>query len=212
MSKKFSIGFASILLFGAYLFMQCSGEQKSAANAPEWKEIQQQRAQKDSLFKFSQWTPIPPGELVHFRGLNYYPIDLAYRFEGPIVKYNPMERDTIMGTGGDLRPALKYGYFQFNFQGKTYQLQVYKILDENPAHDKFLFLGFTDETNGTETYGGGRYIDIVENEQNHYIVDFNLAYNPYCAYNPKYSCAVPPAENHLPFPVRAGEKLFKQHK
>ncbi|NIU01421.1 MAG: DUF1684 domain-containing protein, partial [Nitrosopumilaceae archaeon] len=72
-------------------------------------------------------------------------------------------------------------------------------------------LGFTDKTSGDETYGGGRYIDLVEHDRNHYVIDFNKAYNPYCAYNPKYSCAIPPEENHLAIAVTAGEKIFKEH-
>ncbi len=178
---------------------------------PIVQQIQEWRQQKDRFFKESDNSPLLPEDRQHFQGLNYFPIDPAYRFEGPIVRYQGLQIDTIIATGGDTRPALRYGYFAFRFQGKTYRLQIYKFFSGDPESAQHLFLGFTDETNGTTTYGGGRYIDLKENPENHYVVDFNLAYNPYCAYNPQYSCALPPAENHLPFPVRAGEKLLKPH-
>lgn len=169
------------------------------------------RKEKDRAFRESSTSPLLPKDRRNFRGLNYFPVDSTFRFSGPIHKYHPMPRDTIVGTGGELRPALKYGYFKFRYGGREYRLQIYKILDNQPGYEKELFLGFTDTTSGKTTYGGGRYINLEENPQNFYEVDFNLAYNPYCAYNPKYSCAVPPAENHLPFAVTAGEKSFKSH-
>lgn len=173
--------------------------------------VEQHRKQKDMLFKTDAKSPLLPEDKASFTGLHYYPVDISFRFEGPIIKYDSVMIDTIRATGGDLRPALKYGYFDFVYQQQRYRLQIYKMLREEPELQHLLFLGFTDETNGKETYGGGRYIDLAENEENYYVVDFNLAYNPYCAYNPAYTCAIPPPENHLPFPVTAGEKLFKKH-
>ncbi len=197
----------------ALFFVSCS--QKQPAYSPEEQKIVSQilkeRQAKDLAFATEDWSPLLPEDKKHFRGLKYFPMDLSLRFEGPIVRYDSTILDTIIGTKGDLRPALKYGYFPFTYQGKEYRLQVYKILREDTSLQKYLFLGFTDETSGKETYGAGRYIDLVENAENHYVVDFNLAYNPYCAYNPRYTCALPPEENHLPFPVRAGEKIFKAH-
>lgn len=174
-------------------------------------EIQQQRAEKDQDFKADPNSPLLAEDKTDFAGLKYYPIDLNLRFEGSIVRYDSLVPDTIIGTKGDLRPAVKYGYFPFEYRGETYRLQIFKILRDNPAYQKYLFLGFTDQTGGTETYGGGRYIDLVENDENHYVIDFNQAYNPWCAYNPNYSCAIPSKENRLSFAVTAGEKNFKAH-
>ncbi|NOX37473.1 MAG: DUF1684 domain-containing protein [Calditrichaeota bacterium] len=202
------------IFVGMALFLACA-EKSDAPNPQERQQIIQQirewRQQKDRFFKESENSPLLPEDRQKFQGLDYFPIDLAYRFEGPIIRYPSLEIDTIIATGGDVRPALRYGYFEFQFNGKRYRLQIYKFFSSDPEATRHLFLGFTDETNGRETYGGGRYIDLEENPENHYVVDFNLAYNPYCAYNPAYSCALPPAENHLPFPVRAGEKKFKDH-
>ncbi|RMF60493.1 MAG: DUF1684 domain-containing protein [Calditrichaeota bacterium] len=174
--------------------------------------IEQHRQEKDHFFKNDPNSPLLPEDKATFTGLKYYPIDLSLRFEGPLIRLDTTLIDTIRGTReGDLRPALRYGYFDFLYHGKRYRLVVYKMLRDNPQLEKYLFLGFTDETSGKETYGGGRYIDLIENPNNYYVVDFNLAYNPYCAYNPRYTCAIPPSENHLPFPVTAGEKIYKEH-
>ena len=174
-------------------------------------EILKERKNKSREFLSEKWSPLLPEDKINFKGLKYYPVDLSFRFEGPIVKYDSTILDTIIGTRGDLRPAIKYGYFEFEYKDNKYRLQIYKILRDKPELEKYLFLGFKDETSGKETYGAGRYIDLIENEQNYYIVDFNLAYNPYCAYNSRYTCAIPPPENRLPFPVHAGEKNFKTH-
>ncbi len=142
---------------------------------------------------------------------NLFPFNKEFRLQAKLIR-NPQPREVFIETMRDLQaPMGEVGTLEFSYQGKTYRLQIYKFFSGDPESAQHLFLGFTDETNGTTTYGGGRYIDLKENPENHYVVDFNLAYNPYCAYNPQYSCALPPAENHLPFPVRAGEKLLKPH-
>ncbi len=174
-------------------------------------QIQTSRLEKDSLFKHADWSPLPEEKKKHFSGLKHFPFDLSLRFEGPITRYDTPFPDTIVGTKGDLRPAIRYAYFPFDYRGKEYRLELYKILGDDPEYNKYLFLGFTDETTGDESYPTGRYIDFSENPENHYVIDFNLAYNPYCAYNPRYTCAIPSEENRLPFAIRAGERLYKEH-
>lgn len=100
---------------------------------------------------------------------------------------------------------LRYGQFHFTVDGKECVLTAYQSAD----HPEHLFLPFKDATNGTETYGAGRYIDVSAQPDAsvHYVIDFNLAYNPYCAYNPAYSCPVVPRENFLTVPIRAGERV-----
>ena len=169
------------------------------------------RLEKDSLFKHADWSPLTLEEKEHFAGLKFFPVDLSLRFEGPLTYYETPLPDTIVGTKGDLRPAIRYAYFSFQYQDEPYRLEIYKILRDDPEYEKYLFLGFTDETTGDETYATGRYIDLSENSENHYVIDFNLAYNPYCAYNPRYTCAIPSEENRLPFAIRAGERTYKEH-
>ena len=122
--------------------------------------------------------------------------------------YDNPDTVVIYGTKEDERPSLKYGYFEFAYNDNKYQLQIFRILRDKPKQNDYLFLGFTDATSNGETYGGGRYINLELNEENIYLIDFNYAYNPYCAYNPKYSCAIPTRENHLEIAVEAGEKKY----
>ena len=182
-----------------------------AANGPTAtyrKQILSERAVKDSLFAIAGKSPMPATELKDFHGLHYYDVDPQLRFEGPIIPVENAPIDTILGSKGDKRPAQKFGYFKFDYQGKFYQLAVYRMLSRKPGFEDYLFLGFFDVNSGESTYGGGRYIDLTLNPQNHYTVDFNLAYNPYCAYGGDYSCAVPPLENKLDFALNAGEKSW----
>jgi uncharacterized protein (DUF1684 family) len=94
--------------------------------------------------------------------------------------------------------------------GDTLQLTIYQNIDlmNQQGYEDYLFIPFNDLTNGMETYGGGRYLDVQQGEGDTLTLDFNKAYNPYCAYNPKYSCPIPPDENKLDVEIRAGEKNF----
>lgn len=205
----------NIILLGigltCFLMMSCqSTSQDSATTAQDSNyadKIKNFRLKKDSLFLHSEKSPIPLIERDNFDGLKYFPINPDLKFEAPIIPYEKKIPDTIIGTKGDIRPAIRFGYIPFKYKGTNYKLQIYKFKKD----DKYLFLGFTDETTGTETYGTGRYIDLELNGNGKYTVDFNLAYNPYCAYNPRFTCAIPPAENHLSFRVTAGEKVFHPH-
>jgi hypothetical protein len=103
-----------------------------------------------------------------------------------------------------------YGVVTFRHKGKNVTLNVYQNIElvKKPGYEKNLFIPFNDRTNGVETYGGGRFIDITENGADKVIIDFNKAYNPYCAYNHKYSCPIPPEENDLKIKIKAGEKIW----
>jgi uncharacterized protein (DUF1684 family) len=107
-----------------------------------------------------------------------------------------------------MRDALRYGYFEFDAGGKMCRVQVYRTIENIQAGGRELFIPFRDATSGQETYGAGRYLDLRENTTGAYELDFNKAYNPYCAYTETYSCPVPPAENTLPIPIPAGEKTY----
>ena len=156
----------------------------------------------------SDKSPLLEDDKPGFTGLHYYEYNPDFRFEGQIHIYEKPDTVIIYGTKNDERPSLKYGYFEFSLDEKIHQLQIFKILRKNPQQNDYLFLGFTDAASNEETYGGGRYINLELNEENFYLVDFNYAYNPYCAYNPRYSCAIPSRDNHLEIAVEAGEKKY----
>ena len=209
MRRWFILALATVVILTA-----CRNKQNtiSEAQVEQWKkQCLAYRAETDSLFRTADWSPIPAGQRATFKHLNYYDYDPGWRLILTLHPYSHPDSITIMGTkSGDLLPALRYGYFEFKRDGKTCKLEVIKIL----PHGKYkahLFLGFWDETSGKETYAGGRYIDLKPLGKNKYLVDFNYAYNPYCAYSHRYSCAIPPMENRLPVAVRAGEKKYGDH-
>jgi len=176
--------------------------------------LQAAREEKDHRWAMTEDSPIHPDDRPGFKGLDYFPPDPAYRFAGPIQVYPNPERFTILTTTGQPRPAERYGKVRFVFQGKTYTLQVYRLLDsEAPSPVQALFLPFTDKTSGIETYPAGRYVDFQPAGDGLYLLDFNLAHNPYCAYGmpEKYACPVTPPENHLPIRIEAGEKGYRHH-
>lgn len=169
-------------------------------------EIMDYRKRKDDEFKTSQDSPVAPEIRPAFTGLSYYPIDWRYRFEGPVNRYENPQRIIIIATDGEKRDALKYGYIRFFVDGREHRLEVYKLLEA--GLEKMLFIPFTDINAGKETYSAGRYIDLEEKPDGRYVIDFNRAYSPSCAYGGNYSCPVTPKENHLKIAIPAGEKIL----
>ncbi len=171
--------------------------------------IKQERTEKDAFFKTGKDSPVPVGEKIGFKGLNYYEPDEKYVIPAKFEIYT--EPDTVkMKTSKKerVKAFLRYGYFTFSFGGKNYKLNAFLILPLSGENE--LFIPFTDESCGFDSYSAGRYLDIAETPgQSDYIIDFNYSYNPYCAYNKKYTCPLVPPENHLPFEVRAGERKYK---
>ncbi len=146
-----------------------------------------------------------------------------FRFYSPSEKYKvkcrfEISTDTatvIMKTSGKTIPEkdfMRYGKLLFTVNDTTLTLNVYrsKSLQNNPQYGRYLFIPFTDATTGNETYGSGRYIDIMTTDikNNAIEIDFNKAYNPYCAYSNDYNCPIPPRENFLTVAIKAGEKNF----
>ncbi len=163
------------------------------------------RREKDKFFKDNEDSPVKDEDRVAFRGLKYYDPTEAFIFRVTLQKFEKPETLKMGTTTGDLRDAVKYGYFDFTVRGRSQRLHVYKF---TPDLGSYLFVPFTDSTNGKETYGAGRYLDFEESQTGTYLLDFNLAYNPSCAYNENYSCPIPPKENRLDVATEAGEKNF----
>jgi uncharacterized protein (DUF1684 family) len=162
--------------------------------------IHQARAAKDSLLRHDPESPLLPQERPAFAGLRYFPIDLEYRLVGELHVYGRQRQIEVPATDGSTILMERFGRFVFSFRGKPFWLEVYRSL-ENGIVEIF----FRDLTNGLSTYPGGRYARLENLENGNYLLDFNNAYNPYCAYNIAYVCPLPPLQNHLPFAVSAGE-------
>ena len=161
-------------------------------------------------FSDSTKSPLEPADLVTFKGLDFYPIDQKYIVQAKF-KRSKNEKPFEMPTTTDRKPKyVKYGELHFTIDGKPLKLNVYQNVDfgRSPKYKNNLFLPFTDRTSGDETYGGGRYIDLTIPEGKTVKIDFNRAYNPYCAYNKRYSCPIVPHENDLNIKIQAGVKKF----
>lgn len=175
-------------------------------------KIQQFRHEKDSALKYDvEHSPILEEERNNFNGLNYFPVDTKYYIIASFRKYkNPDTLKIFTTKPDDIRTMLRYGEFSFKIDGKEYKLQGYvNVPLDNPV---YVFLPFTDLTTSEDTYEGGRYLDITMHEgETTTVLDFNLAYNPYCAYNTRYSCPLVPMENFLKTKILGGEKTYKKH-
>lgn len=174
--------------------------------------IIQLRANKNYDFMQAGETPLDSFGLANFKGLHYYEPNISYRVE---ATFTAIPISEVFGFPHTLNRTYNYreaGKLRFSINGQALELTGYER--EGSVGDSLeLFIPFTDKTNGKETYGGGRYIDLkVKPSQQEVMLDFNTAYNPYCAYNEDYSCPIPPAQNRLAVTIEAGEKvLFPAH-
>ncbi|WP_431124348.1 DUF1684 domain-containing protein [Flagellimonas flava] len=154
-------------------------------------------------------SPLTQKDLKKFKGHDFFPIDENFRVEATFERaINAVP--FLMKTTTDRLPTYEvYGVATFQLNGQTLKLNIYQNhkLRATEKYKNHLFLPFTDLTNGNETYGGGRFIDMEIPEGDIIVIDFNKAYNPYCAYNKKYSCPIPPKENDLPVHINAGIKI-----
>jgi len=198
-----------ILTILACTLCGCSGSGTSdpePSSQPQ-DSILQERLAKDAAFRSGQNSPIPSSERSGFQGLSYYPVNPELRFSAKLNRYAGPKQIRLGTNTGEIRSGLRYGYFDFQVDNQDCRLNVYK-LEDAPDHGASLFIPFRDATSGKETYGAGRYIDLMENTSGIYDLDFNRAYNPFCVYNDTFSCPLPPGENTLEVPIRAGEKKY----
>ena len=190
-----------ILIFLFSFLSIASYSQDEAAQA-----IMARREKVNKEFQDPNKSPLDPADKKKFAGLNYFPIDAGYRMTARFVK---TERPSIFKMKMTASPKMEYttvGYVTFEFHGIEYKLIAYK----KPEGDDAYFIPFTDATNGKETYESGRYIEFPVPTGDQIILDFNGAYNPYCAYSRRFSCPIPPPENRMAAAIGAGEMKFKE--
>ncbi len=189
------------------LFYSCR-EQRTPDQEQYVKEVEQFRKEKDDYMKNNPASPFNQDSTAQFKPLNYYNPDPAFVFKSQLYEYPQKDTISVYGTKGEERKAVRYGYVTFNYKNQTYKVNVYK--GTSSQGEEYYSIWFTDKTTGDDTYGVGRYIDFDMKPDSNYVytIDFNLAYNPYCAYSAKYSCAIPTKEDHLDLAVTAGEKKF----
>ncbi|OUR92206.1 hypothetical protein A9Q87_06930 [Flavobacteriales bacterium 34_180_T64] len=195
------------LVFLLILMYSCSEQKEPLPGETEF------QLEMNASYKDARTSPLKEKDRKSFKGLDFFKFDSTYVVSAKLVR-TPDEEPFEMKTTTDRLPVyVKYGIVEFLIQGKPYQLNIYQNLDllKKEGYEDYLFLPFLDNTNGEESYGGGRYVECRIPEDDNISIDFNTAYNPYCAYNAKYSCPIVPRENYLDIEVRAGVKAFDKH-
>jgi uncharacterized protein (DUF1684 family) len=201
------LGAAALLVLVLGLAILSENQSKFDEKQPDPQDfaetLAKDRKEKELFLKRNPQSPLPKEMREKLDSLRYFPADLRYRVPGMFRQERAapgMDGKTL--TGIEMEQA---GFVRFTLAGKDYEMIVY--YNEGQRAGNNLFLAFTDETNGKQTFGGGRYLNIT-NDGNRVWLDFNRCYNPYCAYDPFYKCAKPPRQNHIAAPILAGEQAF----
>ena len=192
----------AILLLGIIL-VSCSQEKKQILGETEYQK------ELNAFFKDATTSPLKDKDRKSFEGLEFFKYDSSYVVTASL-RTTPESEPFKMKTSTKRLPVYRvYGELEFALKGKPFKLNIYQNVD---SEDKdYLFLPFLDDTNGDTSYAGGRYIESSIPEGESMEIDFNEAFNPYCAYNDKYSCPIVPRANYLPIKIDAGVKGFKKH-
>lgn len=170
-------------------------------------EIKKEREDKDRFMRTSTQSPFAanPDE---YKGLRYFPADPTYKIVATLTPINDKKPVTLATNDGKEQRYVEYAHAEFDMNGLHHKLLILEVIDMGPFRGQ-LFFAFGDETSADETYGAGRYLDLVKVPGSKTItLDFNKAYNPYCAYSDKFTCPLPPRENLLSIPIKAGEKTY----
>ncbi|MBT8320956.1 MAG: DUF1684 domain-containing protein [Eudoraea sp.] len=191
-----------------------SGEENIQWTSNALEEINSFQEKLNAEFRNPESSPLPDRYRKDFIGLDFFEPDTNFRVLARL-EYTPEAIPFLMPTSTDRESEERvFAIAHFSLQGRPFALELYQTQDllGDPDYEDYLFLPFLDQTNGEETYSGGRYIDLSIPEGDSLIIDFNMAYNPYCVYNKKFSCPLVPKVNTLDIAVRAGVKDFKAKK
>jgi uncharacterized protein len=168
-------------------------------------QVQAFRKSKDDFFSTSHESPLAHGKTHSLKPLSYFPPDPKYKVQTVLHKYDRPEKVLMTTSKGTRQQFHRLGYFELDIEGRKVKLQAYKSAERESNE---LFIPFKDGTSGKESYGAARYLDIEETADDNYVIDFNYAYNPYCAYSDDYVCPFPPKENWLEIRITAGEMKY----
>ena len=191
-----------------------TSEVNKAWTSDALKEIDQFQKKLNAEFRNPEISPLPDRYRKEFMGLDFFEPDTNFRVWARL-EYTPEALPFMMPTNTDRESEERvFAIAHFSLQGRPFSLEIYQTQEllEDPDFEDYLFLPFLDDTNGEETYAGGRYIDLRIPDGDSLLIDFNRAYNPYCVYNKKYSCPLVPKANALDIAVTAGVKDFKLKK
>jgi uncharacterized protein len=225
--RAVAIGLLVILPLTTGIFLSCLRKPEPATLSPADSLMIVQdniahRSAVDSSFRYDESSPFKRDTMIEYHGIKWFPIDSRYRGISQLHRYANAETVIVLGTKGEERKQLRYGYFTVTVPDDRAQPIVLKInaykftpydTKRYALYRDALSVWFTDETTGKETYGVGRYVDVgnEDTDPDHpYVIDFNKAYNPYCAYSNLFSCAVPRKEDHLDIALRVGEMKYHE--
>jgi len=183
-----------------------------AQNASKLKDIVAFQKHLNAEFANPEESPLTSEDIKKFEALEFFEIDTTFVIEAEFVR-TPYESAFSMPTTTDRMPIyVKYGEAYFELESQSFKLNIYQNqeLITKAEYVDYLFIPFTDATNGETSYGGGRYLDLRIPTGKTITLNFNKAYNPYCAYNGKYSCPIPPLENDISVAISAGVKAYKK--
>ncbi len=199
---------APLLLVLCVVLLSCKAEEPHHSSTPyDSKTLEQFRVEKDQFLRESPDSPIIDSLQQDFVGLKYFQPDSTFAVQARYEALPEPIELKMMTTSGEPRYIHRVGMFFFQLQGKELQLTAYK----NSQDRTRLFVPFLDQTTGQTTYSGGRYIDVPEQKGESWLLDFNYAYNPYCAYNESYSCPIVPRQNMLEVAINAGEQTYQEN-
>lgn len=202
--KRYLIPTILILAIGGMVYFSVSTGTDPEAYAAS---ILEERENKEAFLRRGPDSPFR-GHEDSLRPLQYFAPDLTYRIMASLEPVQQKQVRILQTSTGEQERYLDYAWASFELANQQHRLLILEVMDMGPNRGK-LFLAFADETSASETYGGGRYLDLKKVPAATSIeLDFNKAYNPYCAYNENYSCPLPPPENILPVPIQAGEKAY----
>jgi uncharacterized protein (DUF1684 family) len=204
-----SYGFVFVLLITLLLAEACK---ENRIKDPEIRAyvdlIVKERKEKNYSLQFGINSPFNRDSTITLKPLNYYEPNPDFVFKSKLFKYDVQDTVAILGTKGETRPAVLLGFLEVKKDEKVYRINVYQGFSR--TGEPYYSIWFTDQTTGKETYGVGRYLDfeLNDNPEFVYTIDFNKAYNPYCAYSAMFTCRIPRVEDYIDMAIEAGEKNF----
>ena len=192
--------FRAVLILFVFMCSSCDKKRIHKTNLNEFQK------QLNASFKDATRTPLNNADLKSFKGLDFFQIDSNYVVKAKIIPIHKAKKVKLSTSTGNKLTVIKHAELIFMINMQEYKLFAYKYVNSTDYPPNHLFLPFLDKTNGDETYGGGRYIDLYQNSTDKITIDFNNSYNPLCAYNELYSCPIVPKENFLDVSINAGVK------
>ncbi|MFC5193203.1 DUF1684 domain-containing protein [Algoriphagus aquatilis] len=201
-SSHILIVVVSFVVLAAVAYMFTAAESPEAYN----EKVEKERERQFKFIKFNVESPLNEEQRRSFQLLTFYDINPLYRVKARLIPIENKKVREVPLTDGSKEKYIEHSYAEFELGGQTNKLLLLQSVKETDMRN--FFLAFADETSGKETYGGGRFLNVRQDGKNSITIDFNLAYNPYCAYNPDYACPLPPKENLMTIAIEAGEKNY----